>query len=335
MDISVVIPTRNRKERLLSLLNNLSKSSFSIKEIIIVDASDEQMQPSEYSTSAGSSIFYIPSESSVCMQRNIGIKAASSSWIFVCDDDIEVPIDYLAKIAAHISKHPEAGAVSGLVLQRQDENWVDNYAITSSKELLLRYIFKLGVWGEVKCRQSNFLVRKLTDYYQRKGNHISKAGWPVITDFSGTYFTVPVYGLGASVIRRDWLIASPYDETLDKHGIGDNYGVAAGFPAMQVQVLKDAFVYHHQEPANRLQKPLQYYRRALALDYFTRRAKNLQHVRRSWMIWSLLGNVLIYPFSKDKFMFRPALKTLLRIAFRENPYVRAAGRNEKTVEPLL
>jgi hypothetical protein len=64
----------------------------------------------------------------------------------------------------------------------------------------------------------------------RKGNHISKAGWPVISDFSGDYFKTPLYSLGASLVRRDWLLRSPFDEVLDRHGIGEHYGVIAGFP---------------------------------------------------------------------------------------------------------
>src|SRR6185295_17891110 len=96
------------------------------------------------------------------------------------------------------------------------------------------------------------------------------AGWPVITDFSGDFFITPVYGLGASVVGREWLLLSPYEELLDRHGIGDNYGVAMSFPVTGIHVLNNAFVYHHQEPANRLQRPLQYLRRVFALDYFIR-----------------------------------------------------------------
>ena len=117
MQISVVIPTCNRKRNLLSLLNNLSKSTFPLQEIIIVDSGEERLNALELSSFSNLYIEYKSSEKSVCIQRNIGIRAAKSEWIFLCDDDIEMPADYLLKLSEHIKAHPEAGAVSGLVLQ--------------------------------------------------------------------------------------------------------------------------------------------------------------------------------------------------------------------------
>jgi glycosyltransferase involved in cell wall biosynthesis len=46
-------------------------------------------------------IQYILSEKSVCIQRNIGIRKAETPWVFLCDDDVEVPPDYLQQLVAH------------------------------------------------------------------------------------------------------------------------------------------------------------------------------------------------------------------------------------------
>jgi len=335
MEISVVIPTRNRKASLMSLLENLRQSLYPVSQVVIVDSSDHPMEPQEYLSSGLDNIIYLRSEPSVCVQRNMGIRAATSPWVFICDDDIEVPTDYLQKLVAHIRDHPEAGAVSGVVLQQEGEEWKGSYPVTSAKELLLKYLFRLGFWGEIACKGNNVIIRKLKAYYARKGNHISRSGWPVITNFSGKYFTVPVYGLGASLVRREWLLSSPYDEVLDKHGIGDNYGVAIGFPGVGIQVLNAAVVYHHQESSGRLQKPLQYFRRALALDYFIRRGKNQRHVKRGWLLYSLFGNLIIQFLAGDKSMMAAGWKTFRRMLFGYNPYYGASKRNEIGVNPLL
>ncbi len=137
-------------------------------------------------------ILYLDSESSVCVQRNKGIKEASSPWIFVCDDDIEVPDDYLYKLVEHIKNHPSASAVSGIVLERVREQWEGSYNISSAKELFLKYVFKLSIWVNILCKQDNFIVRGIKKHYARKGNHISKAGWPVVTDFQ-VIFLSPRY----------------------------------------------------------------------------------------------------------------------------------------------
>ncbi len=332
MNISVVIPTRNRKARLLSLLGYLNGSTLLPAEVIIVDSSDEALLREDYTSFTNLSIIYIRSESSVCIQRNIGIRAASSEWIFLCDDDIEVPVTYLQSIATHIASHPEAGAVSGIVLEKENGIWAADHPLTSKKELLLKYVFGLGIWGEIKC--TGFPVERIKAYYARKGNHISNSGWPVNTHLSNVYWATPVYGLGASVIKKEWLLASPYDEVLDKHGIGDNYGVAAGFPG-NIHVINNAVIYHHHEQGNRLHKPLQYYRRILALDYFRRTKSSLCHVKKSSLLSSLFGNFLIYLLAGDSLMIQPSLKTFWVVLKGTNPYLEAAKRGNKVTEPQL
>ena len=252
MQISVVIPTCNRKKNLLFLLESLNKSVQVLHEVIIVDSGEDCLQPFEFSSFSNLNIEYRSSEKSVCIQRNIGINAAKSEWIFLCDDDIEMPADYLSKLSDHIQKHLEAGAVCGLILQKEKNKWESNYPVKSNLNLIFKYVFKLSIWGPLQNNRSGLIIEKIKQYYLRKGNHISNAGWPVLTNFSGNYFETPVYGLGASLIKKEWLLHSLFDETLDRHGIGDNYGVAAKFPG-KIHVLNNAFVYHHQEEANRLQ----------------------------------------------------------------------------------
>lgn len=335
MDISVVIPTCNRKARLISLLQGLRDSLYPLREVIIVDSGEDRMAPADFAPFSNLRIHYVQSEKSVCIQRNKGIQLAGGEWVFLCDDDIEVPGDYLQKLAAYSDAHPEVGALSGLVLQQEGNAWNAVYPETSAIILCWKYIFKLSIWGEINCRDNNVLIKRIKAYYKRKGNFISKAGWPVLTDFSGDHFITPVYGLGASVIKREWLLQSPYEEVLDKHGIGDNYGVAADFPVAGIHVLNHAFVYHHQEPINRLQRPVQYFRRVLALDYFRRTKTALQPVKKYWLLWSLTGNLLAFIWTRDGIMITPAFKVLCKIAFGNNPYYHGAQSNKKVIEPML
>jgi glycosyltransferase involved in cell wall biosynthesis len=333
MRISVVIPTCNRRQRLLLLLQNLDQSSYRLDEVIIVDSGEDVLKPDDYLVFKNLNILYLRSEKSVCIQRNAGIKKANSEWIFLCDDDIEVPADYLEKIAAHVGMNQHAGAVSGLVLQKERDEWKSNYPVDSAFQLLWKFIFQQSIWGEIRC-QRNAITRKIGHFYQRKGNHISIAGWPVITDFSGEYFVSPIYGLGASVVKKEWLMQSLYAEVLDRHGIGDNYGVAINFPG-NIHVLRDAYVYHHQEPLNRLHRPIQYFRRVLALDYFISTNERLHFVKKTWLLWSLTGNLLQFIFAGDRVMIRPAFKVIWKIASGNNPYYRAAKEKRRVIEPVL
>lgn len=334
IDISVVIPTCNRKERVIFLLENLLLSTYKLKEVIIVDSGEDRFTSDELDKFTALNIKYINAEKSVCIQRNKGIKIACSEWIFVCDDDIEVPADYIEKIAAHIKQHANVVAISGLVLQKENDKWLGKYDLISTKDLLWKYLFKLSIWGEIKCK-SNFISNKLKRYYNIKGNYISKAGWPIITDFSTDYFIAPAFGLGASVIKKEWLIKLTYDEVLDRHGIGDNYGLSLGFPPDSIHVINSAFVYHHQAEANRLKRNLQYYRRILALDYFRQTKPNLWSVKKRWLVWSLIGNTLMYTYKFDATMIKVNLKLIAVIIANKNPYLIALQKGEKVIEPKI
>jgi len=334
MNISVVIPTCNRKSNLLALLKNLNDSTYPLYEIIVVDSGEENLLPEDL-IFRKLEIQYLRTEKSVCIQRNTGIRKAKSQWIFLCDDDIEMPADYLQKLIDHITDHAEVGAVSGAVLQKENNEWKSQYVEKSGIVLMLKYIFQLGIWGTIECSDKNIFTRGIKKYYKNKGNHLSKAGWPVLTDFSGKYFTTPVYGLGASLIKKEWLINSPYEEALDRHGIGDHYGVAAGFPVQCIHVVTDAVVYHHQDTKNRLQKSLQYYRRALALDYFIKTKESLYKIKKRWLAWSLFGNFIYIIFTANFRMIYAAFKILLIVSFGKNSYYTTAKKNLKIAEPQL
>jgi glycosyltransferase involved in cell wall biosynthesis len=84
MDISVVIPTCNRKQRVLQLLQNLQQSIHPLREVIIVDSGEDLLTPADLAPFSGLSIHYLSSEKSVCVQRNIGIQTAGGEWILKC-----------------------------------------------------------------------------------------------------------------------------------------------------------------------------------------------------------------------------------------------------------
>lgn len=326
IDISIVIPTYNRKPSLLRLLASLNKGIESVREVLIVDASEEKLETKELTGFSNLHIQYIQSEPSVCIQRNIGIQKAKGNWIFLCDDDLEVPVDYLSQLSDHIKSHAAAGAVSGLVLQKENNDWIAQYPVTSSVRLLLNFIFQLSMWGEIKCSSNNPLISKIKQYYSARGNHISKAGWPVLTDLSGDYFRTPVYGLGASVVKKEWLINSPYDEILDKNGIGDNYGVAIGFPAEGIHILTNAFVYHHLESVNRAPIANRYGRRVLAIHYFIKSSSRLKHVSTYWLLWSLLGSSFLNLLARNFSGSAAGLKSISIILVGRNPYLLRAKK---------
>jgi len=306
------------------LLEDLSRSTQTVLEVLIVDSSDDKLKAPDLLAFTGLRIRYFEAAKSVCAQRNMGIREAQGDWIFLCDDDIEVPSDYLSKLLEHLGKYPAAGAVSGLCLEWQNGQWESQQPVTSARSLLWRYLFQLSIWGEIRPRGPG--VDWIVARYRRRGNHISSAGWPVITDLSAPFFRTPTYLLGASLVKREWLLRSPYDERLDARGFGDNYGVAIGFPDEGIHIVTAAYVRHHREALNRLPEAVGYSRRMLALHYFIKTRRELSHVKPGLLLWSLVGQTIFHAFKGNGQMTRASLETFVTIVLRKNPFLSKPDR---------
>lgn len=342
MELSVVIPTRNRPESLLRLLQSLMNQSFPLKEVIIVDSSDSPFDEEQFVHFKGLNITYQKSSRSVCVQRNLGIRLASSGHVFLCDDDIELPSDYLAILCEFLATHPEEGVACGVIHEPEGENNRTNgFPSISFSHLLWRFIFQLGLWADLRKTQTNFVfspfLSLLKAFYRQRGNTFTFAGWPLVTQVVDPWFKTALSGLGCAIVKRDWLINSPFDERLDPSGIGDNYGVAIRFPGKQpIAILISAHVIHHTSPLNRPPAALAYFRRILALDYFMSQSHRFHSFQRIVLCWSLVGNFLAQMIKAETRMGRATLRALRIILQNRNPYTRGYEKGKKgSISPEL
>lgn len=300
IDISVVLPTRNRRDSLERVLGSLARQKTPVLEVIIVDASDVPTGHSELSTTFPSlPILVIRSEPHVCIQRNIGIRKARGSYIFLCDDDIEVPDDYTERIITYLTRSTSPRAVSGLLLEPDQSGVFDDGSRSLSvPSLFSAFLFQHGLWGNVNSLRRGKITSPplsfLKWYFRKRGNRFSLAGWPLFTQMNLPSTETAVYGLGAAVVPRDWLIRSPYDETLGTYGIGDNYGVSLGFPGTSpITILADLPVMHHKAGENRLPAGEVYKQRVVALHRYVRKDPRFGIMTRIFLIWSLLGRIAV------------------------------------------
>ena len=245
--------------------------------------------------------------------------------------------DYILKLERYILANGGCGAVAGRLMQLESGTWTDQYPIKSFNELCWRFIFQLSVWGRIdKVRVPGVMkwcFEIINDFYRRKGNTLSLAGWPLITQWDASIVRTTIYSLGASLIKKEWL-ANAYDEVLDPYGIGDNYGAALHFPSgQQIHILGDARAYHHRVSENRLERTLASYRRILALHYFLVRDKK-SFVTRFFFVWSLFGNMLASMLRGDWRTFRMTIRALALILRRQNPYWIGHLQNKKLVQPF-
>jgi len=309
----VIIATRNRFSSLLKTLKSIQGQTYQPAETIIVDASDRTEQlPTKWDGSMP--VTWFSHSPSVCAQRNFGIKKAISDWIFICDDDIELDKKYFDELIKHCKANPSCGSVAGLLLQKENGQWVKNYPVKSFAQLVWKFIFQLSIWGEINVRPPSLWMPfygGIKKFYQRKANTMTLAGWPLITQWDEAVIKTKFYSLGATLIRKDWLLNSPYNENLDASGIGDNYVVAKGFPGDRpIHVLSSTYALHHKVSENRMTEPRSRSRRILALNYFLSIGYT-SLLTRAFFVWSSFSYVLLCSI-KDRRNFVLFLKTFLK-----------------------
>jgi glycosyltransferase involved in cell wall biosynthesis len=334
MDVSVIIPTRDRPDSLRRVLQCFAAQVEPANEIIIVDASatsaDSQVLTGQFPTLPIRLLHTVPA---LCAQRNAGIAAASGDLIFLCDDDVEFAPTYLRSLIKYLADHPAEGAVTGEVLEPDPAGtFVRARSGGSAAWLLWSFLFQLTVWRDLTeigtIWWTRPVVALLRRFYRARGNTVTLAGWPLLTSMPLPVYSTMIYGLGASVIRRTWLSGAPFDQTLHPSGIGDNYGVALGFPGRTpVTVLPGERVFHHRHMSGRLAPDLVFSLRAFALDYFMARSDRFSTFHRLLLRWSMLGYCMYYAFARNHQMFTAAVQTLGKLLRGRNPYILTITRH--------
>ncbi len=318
--IDVVIPTYNRIDYLNKLLKSIEEQTMPVNQIYIVFAGVKVSDLDAILKGSSLNIQAIPSEPSVCKQRNIGIKNCNSDYIFLCDDDIVLPKNYLQKLVDFLEKSPESRIATGEEFQFDTSKiWKPVYEELSHANLWFKYIFGLTIFSDVskeyysKNRISHYISKKLLE----QQNRTSAAGWPRMCSFSYPVSETAIYGLGASLIRTSYLKNNLYNENLPQHCIGDNYEVALNINEgkHKIAMLRDVHFKHFKAPSNRVSKVKSYTQRIYELKrvVFTSHFFTLKN--SLYFTWSLTGNAIYFLVKGNWSLFFATIKLQKIAAF--------------------
>jgi glycosyltransferase involved in cell wall biosynthesis len=158
LDLSIIIPTKDRPSLIKKTIDQLSKNIFFFKEIIIIDSSNKFIKKKIYNIISKSklNIKIYDSKPSISVQRNLGLKKVKKNrkLIMFLDDDINFYKDSLKKMYKFINNNSQCGydGIGFNLINKEKENFL----LTLIKK---SYIF-------------TFL-----DIYNSKPGIVTKSGW--------------------------------------------------------------------------------------------------------------------------------------------------------------
>jgi glycosyltransferase involved in cell wall biosynthesis len=158
LDLSIIIPTKDRPSLIKKTIDQLSKNIFFFKEIIIIDSSNKFIKKKIHNIINNSklNIKIYDSKSSISVQRNLGLKKVKKNrkLIMFLDDDINFYKDSLKKMYKFISNNTQCGydGIGFNLINKDKENF------------LLTLIKKSSIFS--------FL-----DIYNSKPGIVTKSGW--------------------------------------------------------------------------------------------------------------------------------------------------------------
>ena len=294
--ISIIIPTRNRVDSLLRALHSVTNQTRKPKEIIIVDSSDVPLNCDLFGTNLKLlDIQIYHTHPSVCYQRNFGIQKSTSDYTLLLDDDIELSENYVEILLNHLEANETETLCSGLILENRKGAWTYCEEKKSLLGIYMAAVFGLSVGFD--CYESkfsnHFMSKWIIDTFKKNGNSLSRAGWPIMIDYRGTFFRTPIYSLGAAIIRTENLKNVQFDQAFYENGVGENYDLLMSLD-QKVGIISTATAFHYKEKSNRLKVEQSYYYRIAALHYILLKHKRFTFINLLYLIWSLIGNSILF-----------------------------------------
>jgi GT2 family glycosyltransferase len=115
--VSVVIPNWNRRRLLERLLKQLAAQSHPIHDVLVVDngSSDGSAEAAE---ALGCRVLRLGSNRGFARAVNEGVRSATTEWVAILNNDVEIPAEWLGELMSALGKAPEAVYAAGKLYQK-------------------------------------------------------------------------------------------------------------------------------------------------------------------------------------------------------------------------
>ena len=111
---SLIIPTRNRANQIIALLNKLIQLNLKFNEVIVIDSSNVIHSKKVKNECRKNFFYYYRTKASTSFQRNFGLqKVKKSTFIMFMDDDVIFLDDTFLKMNQCIKKYENIDSIAG------------------------------------------------------------------------------------------------------------------------------------------------------------------------------------------------------------------------------
>lgn len=204
LPISVVIPTLNRKKILASTIDSLISGSCVPDEIIVVDQSEETLDPHLHSDWCDIVKVYKEEILSSSRARNIGVRNSSNDIILFSDDDIEIDKDTIRKLYEEMSRE-DIALISAINCK---ENAV--YEYKESRDKILRNWGGYLIGTRTPGGKGGYIIK-----WSMKGHYEEGMTRPHHTEWAYGFF----FCVRKSLMKR-WNVW--FDENLIKYAFAED-----------------------------------------------------------------------------------------------------------------
>lgn len=273
MRISVIIPTKNRKEDLLVTLRSIIQQSCPPEEVVIVDQSQESCKEEilELSRANGNEpdLIYLWNRdiSGLTEARAVGFKKSSGEIVFFLDDDITLDRNCIKNLLQTYQENPHLGGIGGVDTSCKERNlfW-----------LLLSSLFSCGPFA---LRKGGWLFTGwVPHYYHSKLTALYPSRW-----FLG----------GIMSFKRHVVEEVGFDEQLVGHGFADSKDFTFRASKEHCLVIDPKVKGYHRGGTVALYNMRQdHEKRVLGEWFFFRKNIKSTPMNTLFFAWRLLGSLL-------------------------------------------
>ena len=149
LNLSIVIPTRNRSNMLLKTIKVLERNSFFFKEIIIVDSSNKfhKSKIIAFIKLNKINIKMFNSKPSISLQRNIGLNKVvkSRKYVMFLDDDLIFSKNAFKKMYKFVNKNDDLTGIGFNLNIKKINSFIEFFKKNNLTKILGIYDTKMGI----------------------------------------------------------------------------------------------------------------------------------------------------------------------------------------------